>query len=138
MAAVRACLVGFVWTLLGIGLLVIAVVVIVCERIASWFTRAPAPLPAVTEVTPTRSTELKAAAVLARCPWCDANTIHVRRGRGWQCRDIGSHWDTENYRKLAACLPNADLFPGCICFPGEYTLFEGKPDPFCFATGHRP
>lgn len=72
------------------------------------------------------------------CRWCATTTLHVpRRQRLHVCEHIAEHHATETYQRLAAAMPHADLYPGCICAPGEVTLFAGKPDPFCFAMEHR-
>lgn len=86
----------------------------------------------------TRPAPLKMRAVSRYCRWCERPAMHVRRRDAFVCAHIAEHHATDVYRRLAAALPDAEIFVGCICCPGERTLFEGKPDPFCFALEHRP
>ena len=80
----------------------------------------------------------KISAIPLYCRWCASRTFHVRRQHILICENKASHHTTEAYQMLAAALPEPGTFPGCICFPGERTLFNGKPDPLCFAQEHRP
>lgn len=71
------------------------------------------------------------------CTWCLRDTVHLRCGSGFVCVNEKEHADTFAYRTLAASYSNADLFPGCICAPGELSTF-GQSDPLCKGLEHRP
>ncbi|HVL65735.1 MAG TPA: hypothetical protein VM364_00605 [Vicinamibacterales bacterium] len=101
--------------------------------------RPPVPVPPIDDrLLVPRPAPAKISAVPLPCRWCGRTTFHLRRRSAFVCEFQAEHHATEAYRMLAAAMPHADLFPGCVCAPGERTLFEGKPDPFCFALEHRP
>lgn len=88
----------------------------------------------VRRTPPTRPT-----AIPLYCRWCATTTFHLRRRQHTLvCEHRAEHHATEAYRMLAATFADSACYPGCICAPGERTIFNGKPDPFCFALDHRP
>ena len=97
--------------------------------------RRPNPVPPFQS---TKESQVPTTAIPLHCRWCGQTTFHLRRRHLLACEFQASHHATDNYQLLAASMPESDQYPGCICFPGERTIFNGKPDPFCFATEHRP